>query len=130
MNSVEPCALHDGPGRLRPLVGAGQTVLLVVKVLAFVAGAGAERLDLVAVEVVADREGADRRRPVGMRRPRRRIGVGKVVVDLRIDRAVLHRGLGLVGDVVDGVVALAERVSTGGSAVGAAGDGAAEAAVR
>ena len=31
----------------------------------------------------------------------RRVRVGKIVGDLRIDRAVLHRGLGLVGDVVD-----------------------------
>src|SRR5215467_2769001 len=35
--------------RLRSLVGAGEPVLLVVKVLALVAGAGAERLDVVAV---------------------------------------------------------------------------------
>ena len=35
--------------RLRSLVGAGQPVLLVVKVLALVAGAGSERPDLVAL---------------------------------------------------------------------------------
>jgi len=37
-----------GAWRLRPLIGAGEPVLLVVKVLADVAGAGGARLDLVA----------------------------------------------------------------------------------
>jgi len=86
--------------RLRSLVGAGQPVLLVVKVLALVAGAGAERPDLVAVGVVADGEGADRHRPVRMRSSGRRIAVGEVVARLRLHRAVLRRGLGLVPDVV------------------------------
>jgi hypothetical protein len=47
---------------------------------------------------------------VGMRRSRRRVGVGVVVGELRVDRAVLRRGLGLMRDVVDGVVRLAEGV--------------------
>ena|SRR5262245_1879965 len=58
------------------------------------------------------------------------IGVGIVVGRLGMDRAVLHRGLGLVRDVVDRVVRLAERVVAAGGGVGAAGDGAAEAAAR
>ena len=85
-----------GAWRLRPLIGAGEPVLLVIKVLALVAGAGAERPGLVAVGIVADGERADRRRCVGTRRSGRRIAVGKVVGRLRIDRAVLHRGLVIV----------------------------------
>jgi len=99
--------------RLWAHVGAGETVLLVVQVVALGAGAGSERPDLVAVGVVGDGEPADGDRPVGMRRSRRRVAVGVVVGDLRIDRGVLHRGLGLVRDVVDGVVRLAEVVGEG-----------------
>jgi hypothetical protein len=76
-------------------------------------GASVERVGLVAVEIVGDVELADRRGPVGMRRSRRRVGVGKVVAVLRIDGAVLHRALGLVRDVVDRVVGLAEAVHEG-----------------
>src|SRR5499427_10301811 len=54
--------------RLRPLVGAGHPVLLVVEILALVTGASPERPGLVAVGVVADGEGADRSGAVRMRR--------------------------------------------------------------
>src|SRR5215470_8356378 len=47
--------------RLRTLVGAGQPVLLVVEVLALVAGADDLRVDPVVIGIVGDGEGADRR---------------------------------------------------------------------
>src|SRR5262249_2699132 len=75
--------------------------------------AGVLRRDLVAVGVGGEVELADRGRRMGMRRSRGRVGVGVVVGDLGTDRAVLHRGLGLVGDVVDRVVRLAERLGEG-----------------
>jgi len=53
--------------RLRSLVGAGEPVFLVEQVLALVAGAGAQRLDLVAVRILRDGEAADRGRAVRMR---------------------------------------------------------------
>src|SRR6266849_3835902 len=98
-----------GGRRLLPAVGAGEPGLLVVEVLALGVGAGGEGFDLVAVGVLGDGEGADRGGPMGLRAC---VGVGVVVGGLR------HAGdlLGLLGDVVDRVVALAERVGGGAGA--------------
>src|SRR5258707_580590 len=91
-------AAAGGSRRLLAAVGAGEPVLLVVKVLALAVGAGGEGGDLVAVGVVGDGEGADRGRPMGVRdsggRGRRRVGVVVVVADLRLHRA---GGEGLLG---------------------------------
>ncbi len=95
--------------RLRSLVGAGKPVLLVVEVLALVAGAGAERPGLVAVGVVADGEGADGRRRMRTRRSWRRIAVGKVIV-----------GIGLGPRSADGVAKVAAGEAAGELRIGSA----------
>src|SRR5262249_22159480 len=87
--------------RLRSLVGAGEPVVLIIKVLALVAGAGAERPGLVAVGIVADGKRADRGRCVRTRRSRVRMAVGESVVRRGIARGPLLRVRVLVCDVGD-----------------------------
>jgi hypothetical protein len=86
------------------------------QVLRDVAGAGVERADLVAVGILRDVEAADG--PMGLPGFGSRIAVGEVVADLRLHRAVDRGGLGLVRDVVDAAVALAEAVGAGAGSRG------------
>ena len=68
---------------------------------------------MVAVGVVGDVEDADGGGAVRPRRAGGRIGIGVVVADLRLHRALERGALVLARDVVDRVVALAEAVEVG-----------------